>query len=181
MPRRFLNKFMPDRQKLRQKLDSKWYLRPFRELLYDPALWHINRRGTCGALAMGLFICCLPIPGHTPLAILGALYWRFNLPLAAVTVWFNNPFTMGAIYYICYKLGATLLHVNSLPFPGHFSLDWLFREFSNIWEPLWLGCIIVGLLLSLVGYVALRITWSISIRRRWRRRARERAIKKFAE
>lgn len=172
---------MPDRQKLRLKLGSKWYLRPFQELLYDPALWHINRRGTCGALAMSLFICCLPIPGHTPLAILGALYWRLNLPVAIVTVWFNNPFTMGAIYYISYELGATLLRVQSLPFPHHFSLNWLFGEFSRIWEPVWLGCIILGLLLSLIGYVTLRITWHVSIRRRWRRRKRERAAKKTAD
>ncbi|MGA9852313.1 MAG: DUF2062 domain-containing protein [Gammaproteobacteria bacterium] len=176
MPRKFLNKFLPGRKKI-QKLSGKWYLRPFKELILDPALWHVNRHGTCAALAMGLFICCLPIPGHTPLAILGAFLWRLNLPLAVAAVWLNNPLTAGAIYYGSYKLGAILLRVRLLPFPHHFSLDWLFAEFSRIWAPLWLGCIIVGILLALVGFVVLSIAWQISIRARWRKRRQERAAR----
>ncbi|HVC37808.1 MAG TPA: DUF2062 domain-containing protein, partial [Gammaproteobacteria bacterium] len=156
---------------------NKWYVRPFRKVLYDPALWHVNRRGSCSAVAIGLFICCLPIPGHTPLALLAALYWRMNLPLAAITVWFNNPFTFGAIYYFSYRLGAALLHLK----PHHFhdlSLSWLLAEFSRIWEPLWLGCIIVGILLALIGYVMLSIAWQLSIRLRWYRRQQARAQNK---
>lgn len=181
MARRFPNRWMPDPQKLRKKLGSKWYLRPFRELIYEPSLWHANRRSTCGALAMGLFICCMPVPGHTVYAILGALWWRLNLPLAIITVWFNNPFTMGAIYFGSYKLGARILHVHALPFPHHhFTFDWLFQEFSRIWAPLVLGCVILGLILALIGYVTLSIVWQISIRSRWRQRQRERARKHAA-
>lgn len=175
MPRKFLNKLMPDRQKLRRKLSEKWYLRPFKELIYDPALWHVNRRGSTGAIAIGLFICCLPIPGHMLLAVLAALYWRLNLPLAVVTVWFNNPFTFGAIYYLSYRLGAVLLHVRPHRFPDTFSLNWLITEFDHIWEPLWLGCILAGMLLALIGYVSLSIAWQLSIRARWRKRQTQRS------
>jgi uncharacterized protein len=174
MPRKFLNKLMPNRQKLRQKLSNKWYGGPFRKVLYDPALWHVNRRSSSGAVAIALFICCLPIPGHTPLALLAALYWRLNLPLAAVSVWFNNPFTFGAIYYFSYRLGASLLHIKPLHFHD-LSLNWLLKEFPRIWEPLWLGCIIVGILLALTGYVVLSIAWQLSIRLRWYRRQQTRA------
>lgn len=175
MPRKFLNKLMPDRQKLRKKLSSKWYVQPFRELLSDPALWHVSRRGSTGAIAIGLFICCLPIPGHMLLAVLAALYWRLNLPLAVLTVWFNNPLTFGVIYYGSYRLGALLLHLKHHPFPQHLSFDWLFMELSRIWEPLWLGCIVVGMLLALIGYVALSLIWQVSIRTRWHRRQRQQA------
>ncbi|MGA9855942.1 MAG: DUF2062 domain-containing protein [Gammaproteobacteria bacterium] len=179
MPRKFLKFLLPNRHKLTQKLSNKWYGRPFRELLHDPALWHINRRGSCGAVGMGLFICCLPIPGHTPLAMLGALYWRFNLPLAAIIVWFNNPFSFGPIYYFSYRLGATLLHIKPHHFPNGLTLSWrLISEFSRIWEPLWLGCIIMGSLLALIGYVVLSITWQISIRLRWIQRKQARANNK---
>ncbi|HVA55806.1 MAG TPA: DUF2062 domain-containing protein [Gammaproteobacteria bacterium] len=177
MPRKFLNKLIPNRQKLNLKLSNTWYGRPFKELLHDPALWHINRRGSCGAVSMGLFICILPVPGHTPLAMLGALYWRFNLPLAAIIVWFNNPFSFGPIYYFSYRLGASLLHLKPHKFPDGLSLSWLISEFSRIWEPLWLGCIIVGSLLALIGYVVLSITWQISIRLRWTQRQQARAQK----
>ncbi len=175
MPRKFLNKLMPNRQKLHQKLSNKWYVRPFRKVLSDPLLWHVNRRGSCGAVALGLFICCLPIPGHTPLAVLGAIYWRLNLPLAAVAVWFNNPFTFGAIYYFSYRLGADLLHLKPHHFPPQLSLSWMLGEFSRIWEPLWLGCIIVGMVLAIIGYVMLHIAWQLSIRLRWYRRQQARA------
>lgn len=174
MPRKFLNKLMPDRHALHAQLHGKWYMRPFQALLHDPGLWHINRRGSCGAFALGLFICCMPIPGHMLLAVLGALYWRFNLPIAVVSVWANNPLTFGPIYYLSYKFGTLILHLKPHPFPEHMSLHWLLAEFTHIWEPLWLGCILTGLLFALIGYIGLRITWRVSIRRRWNRRQRER-------
>jgi uncharacterized protein (DUF2062 family) len=174
MPRKFLNKLMPDRQKLHTKLTGKWYVQPFRELLSDAGLWHVNRRNSTGAIAIGLFICCLPIPGHMLLAVLASLYWRLNLPLAVLTVWFNNPLTIGLIYYGSYRFGALLLHLQHHPFPRHLSFDWLFMELSQIWEPLWLGCIIVGILLALIGYVTLSVIWQVSIRVRWCKRQRQR-------
>ena len=174
MPRKFLKKLMPDRHELHARLHKKWYMRPFQTLLHDPALWHINRHGSCGAFALGLFICCLPIPGHMLLAVLGALYWRLNLPIAVVSVWANNPLTFGAIYYFSYKLGTILLNLQPHPFPKHMSLQWLISEFNHIWEPLWLGCILMGLALALAGYIGLRLTWAVSIRSRWLNRQRER-------
>lgn len=174
MPRKFLNKLILKGQELIHKHSSKWYVHPFKELLYNPALWHVNRRGSCGALALGLFICCLPIPGHMLLALLGALYWRLNLPLALVAVWFNNPFTIAPIYYLNYRLGAALLHLKPHHFPDELSLSWLIAEFSRIWEPLWLGCIIAGMLLAIIGYAVLSLVWQISIRLRWHKRQQER-------
>lgn len=176
MPRKFLNKLMPDRHTLHARLHDKWYMRPFQALLHDPALWHINRHGSSGAFALGLFICCLPIPGHMVLAVLGALYWRFNLPIAVVSVWANNPLTIGAIYYFSYKLGTTILQLKPHPFPEHLSFSWLLSEFRHIWAPLWLGCILMGLLFAFAGYIGLRLAWSVSIRGRWLKRQRERRL-----
>ena len=177
MPRKFLNKLLPDREALYSTLNGKWYARPFQELLHDPVLWHVNRRGSCGALALGLFICCLPIPGHMLLAVLGALYWRLNIPIAVASVWVNNPLTIGPIYYFSYRLGAHLLHQRLHHFPDALSIGWLVSEFSHIWEPLWLGCVIVGSLFAVAGYFGFHIAWQISIRMRWLRR-RERLARK---
>lgn len=178
MLRKFLNRLTPDRQMLRHKLGNKWYVRPFRELLRDPGLWHINRRGTSGAFALALFICCLPIPGHTLLAVMGALFWRLNLPTAVVSVWVNNPITGGPIYYFSYLLGARILQQQTHPLPTTLSVHWLISEFSRIWEPLWLGCIVSGVLLAGVGYIVLSITWQVSIRLRWQRRQHQRNLEK---
>ncbi|HET7921595.1 MAG TPA: DUF2062 domain-containing protein [Gammaproteobacteria bacterium] len=177
MPRKFLKKLMPDRHALHARLHGAWYMRPFQALLHDPALWHINRRGSCGALALGLFICCLPVPGHMLLAVLGALFWRFNLPIAVVSVWANNPLTFGPIYYLGYKIGTLILQLSPHPFPAHMSFHWILAEFRHIWEPLWLGSVLLGMVFAFAGYAALRFTWYVSIRGRWLRRRHARARK----
>lgn len=170
MPRKLLTKLLPDRQALRKKLGSKWYVRPFQALLHDPALWHIGRHSSCGALALALFICCLPIPGHMLLAVLGALYWRLNLPIAVAGVWVNNPFTLGPIYYGGYKIGALMLGIRPHHFPDELTLSWLLTELYHIWEPLWLGCVVLGVTLAVLGYILLALAWQLSIRSRWLRR-----------
>ena len=182
MARKFLTKYLPDRETLHARLHGKWYMRPFDLLLQDPALWHVDRRGSCQALALGLFICCLPVPGHTVLAVLGAFYWRVNLPVALASVWANNPLTFGPIYYFGYKLGSWLLQHKARRFPDQITLDWLMMEFKHIWAPLWLGGIVEGLLFALIGYATLDLAWRLSITGRWKlrqaqRRERDRTLK----
>jgi uncharacterized protein len=174
MARKFLNKYLPDREELHARLHGKWYMRPFDLLLHDPALWHVDRRGSCQALALGLFICCLPVPGHTVLAVLGALYWRVNLPVAFASVWVNNPLTFGPIYYFGYKLGSWLLQHHARHFPETITAEWLISEFKHIWVPLWLGGIVEGLLFALIGYAALDLAWRLSITGRWKLRQAQR-------
>ncbi len=174
MARKFLIKYLPDRETLHAKLHGKWYMRPFDVLLHDPALWHIGRRGSCQALALGLFLCCLPVPGHSVLVVFAAIYWRVNLPVAFASVWVNNPLTFGPIYYFGYKLGAWLLQHRARRFPDKITLDWLMTEFKHIWAPLWLGGVVEGLLFALIGYAALDLAWRLSIAGRWKLRQVER-------
>ena len=174
MARKFLIKYLPDRDMLHAKLQGKWYMRPFDLLLYDPAIWHISRRGTCQALALGVFICCLPVPGHVVLAVLGAIYWRVNLPVAFAAVWVNNPLTFGPVYYFGYKLGSWLLQHRARHFPDKITAEWLISEFKHIWVPLWLGGIVEGLLFALIGYAALDLAWRLSITGRWKLRQAQR-------
>ncbi len=174
MARKFLIKYLPDRETLHAKLHGKWYMRPFDVLLHDPALWHIGRRGSCQSLALGLFLCCLPLPGHSVLVVFAAIYWRVNLPVAFAAVWINNPLTFGPIYYFGYKLGSWLLQHRARHFPDKITLDWLVSEFKHIWAPLWLGGIMEGLLFALIGYAALDLAWRLSIAGRWKLRQVER-------
>ena len=175
MPRKFLNKFLPDRDTLHAKLHGKWYLRPFDFLMHDPALWHIGRRGTCRALALGAFICCLPVPGHIFIVVVAALYWRVNMPVAMAAVWINNPLTIGPIYFIAYELGAHILHILHLDEDtrGAITRPWLAPELSKAWhilEPVMLGGVIEGLLFAVAGYVAFDLAWRLSILSRWKTR-----------
>jgi uncharacterized protein len=179
VPRKFLSKILPEPEKLHARLHGKWYMRPFDFLWHDPALWHIGRRGTCRALALGAFICCLPIPGHMVLAVLGALYWRINMPVAVAAVWINNPLTIGPIWYFGYKLGRLILNPLHPNRDGHEAVNHSMRapELIRAWhmlEETLLGCVVEGLVFAIVAYVVFDLAWRLSIRGRWKIRTNER-------
>jgi uncharacterized protein len=179
MPRKFLNKLIPDREAIYQRLHRKWYMRPFNFLLHEQTLWHAGRHETCRALALGAFICCLPLPGHMLLALLGAFYLRANLPVALAAVWINNPVTFTPIYYVAYKVGSRLLLLPRVTHEaaGPIGKPWMPMELARAWhvlEPLMLGGMVEGLLFATIAYFALDMAWRLSIRSRWKTRQQER-------
>ncbi len=173
MPRRFFRKFAVKQEFLRRQ----WWLAPFASLLHDPNLWGIRRRTVVPAFALGLFVSYLPFPGHMLIAALLALMFRVNIPVAAAAVWTSNPITMGPMYFAAYELGQRLLGEEKKPFKFEMTFDWLINGFIAIWQPLILGCLILGLALAFLGYIFLDLAWRASIsdyltERRNRRRQR---------
>ena len=172
MPRRFFRKFAFKRDNLRQQ----WYLIPFRHLLHDPNLWGIRRRTVVPAFSLGLFVAYLPFPGHMITAALLALALRINIPVAAVSTWAINPLMMGPMYYFAYEVGSILLRRTPRPFGFELSVAWLIGGFVYVWQQLLLGCVLLGAILSLLGFVVLDLAWRGSIAlylaRRQRRRSR---------
>lgn len=159
MPRRFFRKFALKRDQLR----GRWYIAPFDHLLHDTRLWSIRRRTVVPALSMGLFIAFLPVPGHVLIAALGALALRINIPVAALTTFVSNPLTVGPMFFVSYRLGQKLLALQPQPFGFEFSMHWLTGQFLTIWQPLLLGCVLLGSLAALVGYVVLDLLWRASL------------------
>jgi hypothetical protein len=49
------------------------------------------------------------------------------------------------------------------PFRFELSLAWLGDKFVTIWQPLLLGCILLGALAALVGYIVLDLLWRASL------------------
>ena len=143
--------------------------------MHDRRLWGIRRRTIVPAFALGLFVCFLPVPGHVLIAALAALALRINIPVAALTTFISNPLTIGPMYFFAYRVGRELLRLPPRELEIELSLAWLTDSFLNVWQPLTLGCILLGALLSLVGYIALDLLWRASIadyleKRRARRR-----------
>jgi uncharacterized protein (DUF2062 family) len=159
MPRRFFRKFAIKRDKMR----SQWYLRSIAHLLHDPDLWGVRRRSVVPAFSLGIFASFLPIPGHMITAALLAVLLRVNIPVAVISTWIVNPVTMGPVYYFAYEFGSFLLRRPPSPFEFELSFAWLVDGFINIWEPLLLGCVLLGAIASLVGFVALDLFWRASI------------------
>ena len=159
---------------VRNTSTQPWYLRPFGSLLRHPVYLSINRRSISSAMAIGLFIAVLPMPGHTPLALLLGLLLRANLPVAVLAIWVANPLTYAPILYGEYLLGNYLLGVT----PGEFSMGSSWAEFRELlartWRPLWFGAIVGGLLLAVLGYGLTNAAWRTHTRRRYRRRIAQR-------
>ena len=159
MPRRFFRKFAPKHDRFR----GQWYLAPFDHLLHDRRLWGVRRRTIVPAFALGLFIGFAPVPGHVLIAALLALLFRINIPVAALTTFISNPLTVGPMYFFAYRLGQFLLDTPPKPFHFELSLDWLFESFATMWQPLVLGCTLLGALAALTGYIVLDLVWRASI------------------
>ena len=159
MPRRFFRKFALKRE----FFHGRWYLAPFSHLLHDINLWGIRRRTVVPAVAIGLFIGYMPFPGHPLIAALVALAFRVNIPVAALTTFVSNPLTMPAMYYLAHRLGRRLLGMEPTPFQFELSLEWVTESLVNNWQPMMLGCFLLGATLALVGYVTLDVVWRVTI------------------
>jgi len=77
--------------------------------LADPDLWHLNRRSTARAVAIGLFCGLIPGPFQVLGAIGGCLLFRANFPLAVITTLYTNPLTIVPLYLIAYEYGHLFL------------------------------------------------------------------------
>ncbi len=174
MNRRFFRRYTPNQAALR----SNRHLKLFGERLYDPNLWHLNRRSVSGAFFVGLFWAFMPFPLQMVSASATAVLARVNLPIAFALVWVTNPLTIPPIFYLNYRVGAWLLGRER--FTGDFepTLQWLMQQIHIIWQPLLLGSVLCGALAGLMGYAAIRLLWRLHIgnyikTRRARRRARK--------
>lgn len=168
MPRKFLNRTLPSRKYLREQ----WFLRPFDVLLHDPALWATHRKNVLKAFALGLFACFLPIPGQTILPALVALWMRVNLAVTIAASWLANPLTNAPLYYACYRFGSWLLGRPPGRFGVEFSFEWLWSEIARVWQPLLLGCLVAGVIVTGVSVFVLNWVWIRVSRRHFQERRR---------
>jgi len=159
MPRRFFRKFAFKRHQL---VENR-LLAPFQHLLHDQKLWGIRRKAVVPAVAWGVFVAFMPIPGQVLVAVLGSLLIRCNIPVAAVTTFISNPLTIGPMFYFSYRVGATLLGIEPGPFSIELSLAWLGSTFLSIWQPLILGSVLVGTVSAVIAYIMLDVFWRFSI------------------
>ena len=167
MPRRFFTQIS---RSFRNKKEHPWYLRPFDYLLAHPVYFTATRRGVGGGLWLGLFVGFLPIPGQTILAVLGALVFRVNMPVAAIAVWVSNPITFVPIFYLAYRLGAALLGIPAAPVPVEANLDWISQELASVWKPLMVGSLFLAASVASSVYLIFSFVWHISTVQKYRGR-----------
>lgn len=183
MSRKFFRRFLPSHDTVRQNR----HIARFGPHLQHHNLWHLNRRSAAGGVAVGLFAGL--VPGSNPvqfaLAVLGAIIFRVNLPIAVIVTLYSNPFTIVPLYFTAFKLGQFVLLQSGDNLPPHafglegkgFSewipaaLEWL----ASVGKPLLVGLPLLALLLALIGYFAVDQAWRLHARCEWIRRRRRRA------
>jgi uncharacterized protein (DUF2062 family) len=170
MPKKFLKRFIAKHAGLK----SHPSLKMFGDSLHHPNLWHITRHSVIKAVTIGFFVSFLPLPGHMLMAACLALLLHANVILAMVLVWASNPLTMGPMYYLGYRVGIALLGHPEKPFHFELTWHWFVTEFEVIAAPLFLGCILCGVVFALLGNIAVRILWRCSVSMAFNKRKKHR-------
>ena len=131
-------------------------------------------------LAIGVFITWTPTIGFQMLLTV-ALAWllRANKAVGVPFVWISNPFTLLPIYGPNYLVGCWVLGQDalSLKFLTAAQSDGTWAErvhtwWSATWQvfwPLWVGSLVVGLFLGVLAYLATRFA-VVRYREHWHRK-----------
>lgn len=141
------------------------YIHIFGDTLKQAELWAFNRNTVTKGIAVGIFCAFLPMPFEMIAALFIAAMIGANVPFAVAGVWISNPVTWIPLYTPCYLLGAKILGLEPVPLSeiSILQLGWHYVA-------LWLGCLIVGTVLSFTAHFLLSVIWRIQIRRRWQQR-----------
>ena len=176
---RFLRKRLPDGHTVRQ---YKW-LAWCSHWLHHPNLWALNRCSVAGGFAIGLFAGLIPGPLQMLSAVLLAILFKRNIPVALATTFYTNPFTIAPLYLLAYGYGRLLMgnghRAEVEPFIWNWS-DWggSFRELMewaiSLGPPLAVGLVALALTFAFLGYFAVRFGWRLYVVLAWRARARRR-------
>ena len=172
--RKHLKRYLPNHEAVH---GNRW-LRPFRNSLLHPRLWHLNRHSAAGAVAAGMFCGLIPGPFQMLGAAICALIFRVNLPLAMFVTLYTNPFTIVPLYLLAYQIGR-LATGDSAGFiaPPDFDLahaiDWIQAMLTwmiGVGKPLGIGLVLLAALLAIAGYAVTKAAWRFWLIRTWRQR-----------
>lgn len=182
MLRKYLKKYLPSHESIRQNR----FVGLFGGLLHHHNLWHLHRRSVAGGVAVGFFAGL--IPGSNPVqfffAALFAIIFKVNLPVAAFTTLYSNPFTIVPLYLAAYAVGEFVLGAgtSAVPMAELHLLDKNIGEWlpalvnwaAALGKPLLVGIFLLALLLAATSYFAVRGAWRLYVIYAWRKRAKQR-------
>jgi uncharacterized protein (DUF2062 family) len=165
VPRKFFRKYQARLDAFRT---NRLVMR-FGPWLQHPRLWCFKRRAVSGAFAIGLFTGLIPGPFQMITALLIAVPLRKNIPVALVTTFYTNPFTIVPLWVLAFAYGHFLMGT-SAPDVHIDPLHMHWSEILALGKPLALGLLALALTLAAIGYAVVEIAWRIYVVRAWRRR-----------
>lgn len=173
MPRKFIKKYMPSEEKIKQHKSLRW----LGSYLHNPYLWRLNRTSVARAFLVGLFCAFLPLPTQMIIAAILAISIKSNLPISVGLVWLTNPLTMPPIFYFTYLVGNYLIGDPDKVIEFEMTMEWFEKSLPTIWWPLLFGSIICGIIVSILGYFCIQWIWTRSVLKKWKNRHNKRPKK----
>ena len=183
MPNKRLKDLLPTPEKILASRILKW----FAPQLADPRLWHFNRHSLNKAVYIGVLSAFFPLPGQMLLALIGALIFRANVPMALGLTWITNPVTSLPVFYAGYYIGAKILDVPmiSLRLIGRMIADFSLWALSDGANPFitykgtvsiaafCLGLTILAIISSIVCGLAFKAIWRYKTVTSWQKRQKK--------
>lgn len=180
MPKQHLKQWLPKPEELRKNR----FIAMFAPFLADPRLWYLNRGALLRAIFIGIMCAFFPLPGQMPLALIGALIFRANIPMSIALTWLTNPLTALPVYWFAYWVGAVLLGEPAIGLRtiGMVLTDatvWLLSDGPNPFaihqffslKVFALGLVITGLLTSMITALVFSLFWRYHISQNWQKRS----------
>lgn len=166
MAKKLFKRMMPDIK----KIQTNKYLKLFGNILNNPNLWHLSRYSVATAFSIAFFCTFVPLPIHTLLALVLAIYLHANIPICFVLLWINTPITYIPIFYFAFKVGSFILGTAPVGFHFKMSYQWITTEVHDIWQPFLLGCFVCAVSFAILSNMIIRILWRCSVSRSWKKR-----------
>lgn len=150
----------------------------------DARLWHFNRHSLTKAVYIGVLSAFFPLPGQMPLALIGSLLFRANIPMALALTWITNPLTTLPVFYAAYYVGAKILDVPMISLRtiakmvADFS-SWIFADGTNPFityqgsfslAAFCLGLVILAVISSIISGVVFKLVWRYKVVSTWKKR-----------
>lgn len=191
MPQKRLKDLLPTPEKI---LESRT-LKLFAPHLADQRLWHFNRHSLNKAVYIGVLSAFFPLPGQMLLALIGALIFRANVPMALGLTWITNPITTLPVFYAGYYIGAKILDLPmiSLRVIGRMISDfslWIISDGANPFitykgtvsiTAFCLGLTILAVISSIICGLTFKAIWRYKTVTSWQKRHSKNPIDKPPE
>jgi len=168
----------------RHTLERLWCLKPFAALVVNRGCWTFRRTSVIRAFSLGLLIAFVPptplLPLHLTLCVVLGILFRLNIPVMVGTVFVSNPFTWfpqiaGSIW-----VGAKLMGLNLVPVLHDLSHRNFRHHLHQLWQPLLLGALVLGLCAAALGYVLAQAVWRARVSYLLRRRRLRSGLRRAA-
>ena len=162
-----IRKYMPTRE----EMAANRYLAPIAHRFLTPELWRFTRRSVPRGVALGLFAAFIIPVGQIFLAAFMALPSRANVPVAALSTFITNPFTLPFWLVVANRVGAMTLQVDAdtggIAAGSMESEAWAwFAEFFEAAGVTVFGFVVLAVVSAGLGYLISGWVWRVIVARR---------------